>query len=92
MRCFCPPDSFRGFPGGQLARQLHKIEKLRHPTIQRRAGQAVVEGQRAAEHLAHGGCRVQGGVSHLEDGTVETLGVRQPRSGWKRVVSDPDQA
>jgi hypothetical protein len=25
-------------------------------------------------------------------GTVETLGVRQPRSGWKRVVSDPDQA
>jgi hypothetical protein len=25
-------------------------------------------------------------------GTVETLGVRQPRSGWRRVVSDPDQA
>jgi hypothetical protein len=24
------------------------------------------------------------------DGTVETLGVRQPRSGWRHVASDPD--
>ena len=25
-------------------------------------------------------------------GTAETLGVRQLRSGWRRIVSDPDQA
>ena len=29
-------------------------------------------------------------TDHL--GTVETLGVRQPQLGWRRVVSDPDQA
>ena len=30
-------------------------------------------------------------VANLLQGAIETLRVRQPRSGWKRVVSDSDK-
>ncbi len=75
-------------------RQLHQVQQFCDALLQRRAGEAVIELQRAPEDVGNRVRRIERGIGHLEHDldAAQLLARALAEQGWQRLAIEQDLA